>query len=98
MNTTTEFTPECVRDTLTAAGYAARDKDAMIPGFNMGDGRESRGEIIVEFLSGHLYKEPGDDDRRRSFEEAYEAALARAGFRVYIESRYVIVTGLEGDR
>lgn len=92
------FTPEAVRGTLLATGFDEYERGLEgKPGFHMGDGRDTRGEILVEYRAGRIYQRPGDDETRMRYEEAYEAALSGAGFQVHIDMRYVIVTGLDGE-
>ncbi len=90
------FTPDGVRHALTSAGYTEflRGERA---GFNIGDGRESRGEILVEARRDgrDIYITDAErtelDERLRRYLET----LVHAGYRAVIDMRYVVVTGPE---
>jgi hypothetical protein len=43
-----DFTPEAIRDALTVAGYRERNPDLSMTGYQVGDARETLGEIIIE--------------------------------------------------
>jgi hypothetical protein len=44
-----DFTPEAVRDTLTAEGYRERNPDSNdMTGFKVSDARETLGELLIE--------------------------------------------------
>lgn len=46
-----DFTPEAVRETLTAAGYQERNPGSNTTGYRIADARDSRSEILVEPLT-----------------------------------------------
>jgi hypothetical protein len=43
-----DFTPEAVRDTLTAAGYRELDLAVNMTGYHLSDVREVLGELLIE--------------------------------------------------
>lgn len=87
-------TPEGVRKVLSAQFAEYEEGRRESAGFHIGDGRESRGEILVEVLGG-LDNPPCITDAEREMQRGMlrrvREVLAEAGYNVMIESHQVVI-------
>jgi hypothetical protein len=92
-----DFTPEAVRDILTVAGLEERKPGSNMTGYQIGDARETLGEILIKVLV-KLSDPPRvtDGERRAQAElvSGYMTFLRDAGYTgSTISSTTIVITG-----
>lgn len=91
------FSPEEIRKVLLNAGLLEHESGATT-GFYIGDGRESRGEILVEprrasYGTGHALDWTAEDTRvMNQLLRNYLDAVVAAGYTAEIDMRMVVIT------
>jgi hypothetical protein len=92
-----DFTPEAVRDTLTVAGLKERKPGSNMTGYQIGDARETLGEILIEVLV-KLADPPHITDGERRAQaglvSGYMTVLRDAGYTgSWMSSTMIVITG-----
>jgi hypothetical protein len=94
------FTPEAVRDTLTAAGYRERNPDSNTTGYQIADARDIRSEILVEPLTALAdppYTTAAERRAQTVLIQGCLGALQAAGYTALAASTTLIVIPEKGN-